>query len=92
MEILQEDNGVKGRFYIMLDDECVAEMTYKWHDSHVDIDHTEVNDKLKGQHAGTKLVRAGVAWARERHLKLSASCPFANAVLRKEEYKDVFFA
>jgi predicted GNAT family acetyltransferase len=91
MEILQEDNGSKGRFYIKEEGEELAEMTYVWsgEDKFI-IDHTYVNERLKGQNVGLKLVSAAVHMARERGLKIIPLCPFAKATMEKRpEMHDV---
>jgi len=92
MQIQHEDDGKRGRFFIKENDEELAEMVYEWYPSHINIEHTEVSDKLKGHGIGGKLVAAAVEWARERHLKISATCTFAKAVFEKKpEYGDVYF-
>jgi hypothetical protein len=49
MKIQHEDNEKKGSFFMELDGERVAEMTYTWAgESMFIIDHTEVSGKLKG--------------------------------------------
>ncbi len=49
MEILQEDNGKKGKFYIEQDGHQVAEMTYTYAGpKKMIIDHTGVDDSHKG--------------------------------------------
>ncbi|MES2559555.1 MAG: GNAT family N-acetyltransferase [Bacteroidota bacterium] len=91
MEIQHEDNGKKGAFYMELEGERLAEMTYTWAgESMFIIDHTEVSDKLKGQGAGKKLLEAVVLFARKMHLKILPLCPFAKSVFDKTpEYGDV---
>jgi predicted GNAT family acetyltransferase len=91
MNILHEDNGKKGAFYIEQEGERVAEMTYTWAGELMFIiDHTEVSDKLKGQGAGKKLVEAAVAFARKLRVKILPLCPFAKSVFGKmPEYEDV---
>jgi len=91
MEILHTDDGRYGRFYVQEDGRDLAEMVYKWKGDHIVIEHTEVNEILKGQSVGAKMVSAAVHWAREQHIKIAATCPFAKAVLeKKEEYSDVY--
>lgn len=91
MEIQQEDNGKKGKFFIMLDGKKEAEMTYVYAGNDIIIDHTEVNDVFKGQGVGYKLVEAAVDFARKSGIKIKPLCPFANAVFKKkaQEYSDV---
>lgn len=56
------------------------------------IDHTEVDESLKGQGIGYKLVEAAVSYARINNLKILPLCPFANSVFNKKaEYNDVIF-
>ena len=91
MEIKQKDDGKKGMFYIEQDEKLLAKMTYVWTGTErIIIDHTEVDDVLRGQSAGKKMVEKAVAFARENKLKIIPLCPFAKSVLDKDEdYKDV---
>jgi len=93
LEIIQNDNGGKGRFYIELDGKTEAEMTYVWSGADkIIIDHTQVSDKLKGKSAGKLLVQRAVEFAREKHIKIMPLCPFAKAIFQKtSEYSDVIF-
>lgn len=90
MEIKQEDNGKKGKFYIEIDGKQEAEMTYTYAGSNkIIIDHTEVGEKLKGQGIGYKLVEASVGFMRDKDIKVIPLCPFAKAVFEKKtEYLD----
>ena len=46
----------------------------------VNVDHTEVEDALRGQGVGKQLLEALLAWARGAgEAKVSATCPFAVA-------------
>lgn len=91
MEVKQKDNGKKGSFYIEADDHVLAEMTYVWAGSNqVIIDHTEVDEKLRGKSAGKQLVAKAVEFARENKIKILPLCPFAKSVFDKVvEYQDV---
>ena len=70
--------------------ERLAEMTYTVAGSRVIIDHTDVDDRLRGKGAGKRLVRAAVEWARAENQKLMPLCPFAKSVFDKTaDYSDV---
>lgn len=91
MEILQEDNGSKGRFFIEADASIAAEMTYTWAGTdRFIIDHTEVSDALRGRNAGKAMVMKAVAFAREKGVRIIPLCPFARSVFdRMPELHDV---
>ncbi|MCB0382680.1 MAG: N-acetyltransferase [Psychroserpens sp.] len=93
MEIQHENQSAKGRFFYEVEGRTKAEMSYSQAGSDkIIIDHTEVDDSLKGQGFGYKLVEAAVNYAREKHLKILPLCPFAAAVFKKKnEYSDVLF-
>lgn len=93
MEIQQQDNGIKGSFYIEESSEPLAEMTYVWSGADkIIIDHTEVSPKLEGKGIGKQLVHKAVEFAREKHIKILPLCPFAKAVFNKvDAYHDVLF-
>lgn len=92
MEIKQEDNGKKGAFYIEIEGQREAVLTYTYSGpKKIIIDHTEVNGNLKGQGVGHKLVEAAVKFMRANGIKAIPLCPFVAAVFKKktEDYKDV---
>lgn len=91
MKIQQNDNGKKGLFFIEQNGENVAEMTYVWAGKdRIIIDHTNVDEKLKGQGAGKQLIIKAVKFAREKGLKITPLCTFAKSVFDKEiAFKDV---
>lgn len=92
MEINHLKNDNTGKFYIEINGEQKAEMTYKFIDKHtIDINHTEVNDALKGQGVGYKLVDKAVTFMRDQNLKAKASCPYVQHVFEKKQdlYNDV---
>lgn len=91
MEIKQAQNGNKGSFFVEADGKRVAEMTYTIAGTgRIIIDHTEVDDVLKGKGAGKQLVAAAVQYARKNNLKVLPLCPFARSVFeRTREFDDV---
>jgi hypothetical protein len=65
-------------------------MSYTVAGTRVIIDHTDVDDRLRGSGAGKKLVQAAVEWARAENARLMPLCPFARSVFdRTPEYSDV---
>lgn len=84
MTIQHEKTETKGRFYVEVDGKTEAEMTYSnaGNDKFI-IDHTEVNDSLRGKNVGYQLVNAAVKYARVNNLKIIPLCPFANAIFKK---------
>jgi predicted GNAT family acetyltransferase len=88
--VRHERSGHKGAFVMERDGKRVAEMTYTVAGSRVIIDHTTVDDALRGTGAGGKLVEAAVQWARAEKVKLLPLCPFAKSVFDKTpQYADV---
>lgn len=86
-----EKNGAKGAFFIENEGSRLAEMTLSFAgETLVIIDHTDVDDRLRGTGAGKSLVGAAVAWARENGKKFIPLCPFAKSVFDKNpEWADV---
>lgn len=88
--IRHERAGHKGAFVWEQDGKRLAEMTYTVAGAKVIIDHTHVDDVLRGKGAGAQLVGAAVAWARAENVKLLPLCPFARSVFDKTPgYADV---
>lgn len=86
MEIQREEDGHRGTFFIEKDGERAALMTYvKAGKERMIIDHTEVGESVRGTGAGKQLVRAGVSYARGEGLRVVPLCPFAKAIIEKEE-------
>jgi uncharacterized protein len=91
MEIQHDEHGRKGAFYIDEDGEWVAELSYvRTGENTMVIDHTEVDEKFRGESIGTDMVAAAVAFARENGLKIRPDCPFAREVIDSTpEFQDV---
>ncbi|MCB1022866.1 MAG: N-acetyltransferase [Acidobacteria bacterium] len=91
MEIQREESGSKGGFFIENEGKRAALMTYTMAgETRMIIDHTEVDDSLRGTGAGKRLVAAGVEFARKNKLTVLPLCPFAKAIISKTpEFQDV---
>jgi predicted GNAT family acetyltransferase len=93
MLIQHKQTGSKGMFFVSNEDTILAELVYSMasHDKMI-IEHTEVDDSLKGQSVGYQLVHTAVEYARTHIMKIVPLCPFANAVFKKKpEYADVLY-
>jgi len=84
-------DGNKGSFYIEVNNKRVATMDYVMgNDKKLIIEHTGVDESLKGQGIGKKLLEKLVEYAHEKHILVLPLCPFANAVFKKtSEWQDV---
>jgi predicted GNAT family acetyltransferase len=90
MNIEHEAQGHRGAFFIVEDGRRLAELTYTVAGTRIILDHTDVDDSLRGTGAGKKLVAAAVDWARTENHRLMPLCPFARSVFDKTpEFGDV---
>ena len=88
--IEHEQTGHRGAFFVEEDGRRLAELSYTVAGSKVILDHTDVDDSLRGTGTGRKLVAAAVDWAREEEVRLLPLCPFARSVFDKTpEFGDV---
>jgi predicted GNAT family acetyltransferase len=89
-QITHERSGHRGAFAWTQDGRRLAAMTYTVAGTRVIIDHTQVDEALRGTGVGAKLVHAAVEWARAEKVRLLPLCPFAKSVFDKTpEYSDV---
>ncbi|GEL77851.1 GNAT family N-acetyltransferase [Tenuibacillus multivorans] len=88
MEIKQDDKG----FYVGKPGNKDAEITFVDKGANtIEIDHTEVSEKLRGEGVAGKLVQSVVDYARGNDLKITATCEYAKKKLgRTDEYNDVY--
>ncbi|EAY28531.1 GNAT family N-acetyltransferase [Microscilla marina] len=89
VHITEENN--KGKAYIGTNAKPLAAMTYsKAGNDLIIIDHTEVDQSLRGQNIGRQLLDALVAMARNKGIKIMPLCPYAKSVFDKDNsLKDV---
>ena len=78
-------------FYVESDGKVEAEMVYHMTTPNkMVIEHTEVDDELRGQNVGYELVHAAVEYARQHQIKITVWCPFAKKVFdKKADWGDV---
>jgi len=90
-EIRHVFDGQKGSFYIEVNNQKVATLDYVMaNDNKLIIEHTGVDESLKGQGIGKKLLEKLVVYTREKKISVMPLCSFANAVLKKTpEWQDV---
>lgn len=84
-------DGKKGSFFYEEQGNCLAEMVYVMApEQKMIIEHTEVDDSLKGQGVGLMLLETLVDYVRKKEIKVIPLCPFANAMLKKHtEWHDI---
>ncbi len=91
VKLKMEENG-HGMFYIMQEDERIAEMNISIHKPVITASHTEVSPKAEGQGLGLLLFEELIKYTREHKLKLKPLCPFVFARLKKNpgKYADIW--
>lgn len=89
--VMHVPDGHRGAFVFDIGGKRQAEMTYSIaSDEMVIINHTGVDDALRGTGAGKKLLAALVEWARAEKKQVIPVCSFATAVFEKTpEFRDV---
>lgn len=86
---LQEET--RGSFIYLHNDQRLAEMAYTMVGQHrMIIDHTDVDDSLRGQGIGKQLLGALVDYVRTSGIQVIPLCPFAKATFKKTiDWQDV---
>ncbi|MGY4691296.1 GNAT family N-acetyltransferase [Salibacterium sp. K-3] len=81
----------ENKFFMEKDGENVAEITfYHDNDSNIVIDHTGVDEELRGQGIAKELVANVVDKARAENKQIIPECPYAEKQLKKNDaYRDV---
>ena len=91
MHIQHKKVNEKGMFYIQEDGDIVAELVYSEPaPNRMVIEHTEVDDQLRGENVGYELVHQAVEYARSHHYSIVPVCPFARKIFEKKpDFRDV---
>lgn len=83
------DNRTAGRFEVHLGGEA-AFAEYRLEGDSIVFPHTVVPDAFEGQGVGSALVKHGLAYARERGLRVKPTCSFfAGYITKHPEYHDL---
>lgn len=84
MEITIKEIENKGFAIATEDHKRARTMTYsRAGENHIIINHTEINPDFKGKSVGKQLLYKIVEMAREKNIKITPVCPFANAMFKK---------
>ncbi len=79
----------KDRFEIRVD-KHVAELTYVRHGNVILFTHTGVPPALEGNGLGSRLVKAGLDYARANKLRVQSTCWFVTRYMKQHpEYNDL---
>lgn len=82
--IAHHESDNRGAFYFALGEVRLAQMTYsRTNPQLIVIDHTEVDDSLRGEGVGLQLLETLVQWARKTGTRVVALCPYARAQFQK---------
>ena len=89
----RESDG-RGAFFLERDDARLAELTYsRAGDKLVIVDHTFVDEQLRGLGVARRLLDSTVAWARSTGTRVRATCPYALREFQTDaSIRDVFEA
>ncbi|HEX8357619.1 MAG TPA: GNAT family N-acetyltransferase [Segetibacter sp.] len=90
MKIQHKEEENSGTFYITENGNGLAEMVYRREKEKIIIEHTYVDEALRGKNIGFELVERSVEFARQEHVKIVATCSFAKKILEQnEQFQDV---
>ncbi|HLF64469.1 MAG TPA: GNAT family N-acetyltransferase [Saprospiraceae bacterium] len=89
--VKHDSQGPKGAFIYEVEGQKLAEMVYTMAgEKKMIIEHTDVDESLKGQGIGKKLQAELVDYVRANGIKVVPLCPFANATFKRmKEWQDV---
>lgn len=84
-----EEDDAKGVMFVESDGERIAKLDWtKEEDSVIDVHHTFTDPSLRGQGVARYLVDNIVKMARDKDLRIRATCPYVTKVMNdSEEYR-----
>lgn len=86
MQIEHQQQLQQGAWLIEQSGQRLAEMTYSRveDDGRLNIEHTWVDDSLRGQRIGQQLLQAAVEFARMNELKIVPFCPYVKSMFARD--------
>jgi hypothetical protein len=93
MEIKLSESENKGRFFIEEEGKMLAQITWvKETEDHIILDHTFVDDSLRGQGIARQLFNKVIELAREREIKIQPVCSYAQKMFEQNpEIADLMY-
>jgi predicted GNAT family acetyltransferase len=83
--IEREEVDGRGAFFLQREGIRLAEMTYsRAGERLIIVDHTEVDDQLRGLGVARRLLDTLVTWARDTGTQVAATCPYAKGQFDKD--------
>ncbi len=80
-----EDSAERGAFFVEREGIRLAEMTYtRAGASRIIVDHTFVDEALRGLGVARLLLNQLVGWARSTGTRVHATCPYAKGQFQKD--------
>jgi len=92
LQVEVDEDPPRGRFKLLDNDgQLLGQMTFsRARDDLIIIDHTEVDDSLRGKGGGLRLFNGMVDWARNTGTEVMSTCPFTNSMFdRNPASRDV---
>lgn len=93
MEIKLSESENKGLFFIEEEGKMLAQITWvKETENHIILDHTFVDDSLRGQGIARQLFDKVIELAREREIKIQPVCSYAQKMFEQNpEIADLMY-
>lgn len=87
MQLQHQDNGQQGEFFkLNSQGQRVAEISYVWQGQNIIIaNHTWVDHSLRGQGAAREMLDCLVDFARNKQLKIQATCSYVVVMFKREK-------
>lgn len=86
MQFQHLDDGQQGEFFAVNEDaQRIAEISYVWRSEHqIVANHTWVDDSIRGQGIARQLLDVLIAFAREKNLKIIATCSYVEVMFKRD--------
>ena len=87
MQFQHQDHAQHGEFFALNQaGQRIAEISYVWNGEHrIIANHTWVDDSLRGQGVARQLLDVLVEFAREKQLKIVATCSYVDVMFRRDK-------